>query len=136
MLDDRRPTPEVFDLPARLDASAAARARELRRRCAPEFTPGELRAMARRIDAERERLTHVSGSPPCMTDLARAAGCDVDVLVLVIAGPHGVEDRRLDPLAVLLAFARGRDVPEIAHMFGATTGVTARVLRLALQRAR
>ncbi|MGK2938982.1 MAG: hypothetical protein ACSLFR_14435 [Solirubrobacteraceae bacterium] len=136
MLDDRRPRPEVPDLPARLDATVGARAAELRRRCAPELTPGELHALAGRIDAERERLTHVSGSAPSVAELARAAGCDVDVLVLVISGPHGVEDRRLNPLAVLLAFARGRDVPEIAHMFGATTGGTARVLRLALQRAR
>lgn len=136
MLDDRRPISDAFPLPARLDASAAARARDLRRRRVPAFTAGELQALARRIDAERERLTHVSGYPPTVTELARAAGCDVEVLVRVIGGPHGVEDRRLDPLAVLLAFARGRDVPEIAHMFGATTGVTARVLRHALQRAR
>ncbi len=136
MLDDRPPTTDTSPLPARLDASAAERARELRRRRAPAFTSGELQAIARRVDAERERLTHVAGRTPTVTELARAADVDVEVLVLVISGPHGVEDRRLDPLAVLLAYARGRDVAEIAHMFGATTGVTARVLRQALQRSR
>lgn len=92
--------------------------------------------MARRVDAERERLTHLAGRTPTVTELARAADIDVDVLVLIISGPHGVEDRRLDSLAVLLAYARGWEVPEVAHMFGATAGATARALRQALQRSR
>lgn len=135
MLDDRR-HPEG-SLPPRAWATSAARARELRRRRgAAEPTALELQALARRLDAERERLAHLAGRPPRVSELAHAAGCDVEMLVRVVCCGEGASDRRLDPLAVLLEFARGADVAEIARRHGASAGVTARILRAALQRSR
>lgn len=136
MLDDRRPTSDDLPLPARAMATHATRAKDLRRRREAEPTRLELQALARRVDAERERLTQIGGRPPRVSELAHAAGCDAELLVRVITCPHVAEDRRLDPLAVLLEFARGADPAVIARRHGATAGATARVLRQALQRLR
>lgn len=135
MLDDRRHTTGPGPLPPRAFASSAARARELRRRRAAEPSGLELQALARRVDAERERLTQLSGRPPRISELARAADCDPEALVRVVCCREGATDRRLDPLAVLLEWARGSDVAAIAERHGAAAGVTARILRRALQRS-
>lgn len=117
-------------------ATAAARGRELQRRRQRDPSPDELRALARRVDAERERLTHLGLRAPSVADLARAAECDVETLVLVVTSGHAAADPKLEPLPVLLAYARGQDATTIARTYGATVGATARVVRRALQRTR
>ena len=136
MLDDRRPTSDAFGLPARMWATTAARGRDLRRRRELDPSAAELRALAGRIDAERERLTQLGLQAPTVSALARAADCEVETLVLVITSRHAIADRRLDPLSVLLAYARGQDATAIARTYGSTVGSTARVIRRALQRTR
>ncbi len=117
-------------------ATTAARGRDLGRRRERDPSPAELQALARRVDAERERLTQLGLQAPSVSELARAADCEVEILVLVISSRHATADRRLDPLSVLLAYARGQDATRIARTYGSTVGSTARVIRRALQRAR
>lgn len=131
MLDDRRPPSDTFGLPARLWVTAAARTRELRRRQGAPPTMDELRALARRVDAERERLTQLGGAAPSISELACAAGCDVELLVLAVSC-RSADAGRLAPRTVLLDFARGDDLPAIAQRHGSTAAATARVLRHAL----
>ncbi len=117
-------------------ATTAARGRDLRRRRERDPSPGELQALARRVDAERERLTQLGRRAPSVSELARAADCEIETLVLVLTSRHVTADRRLEPLSVLLAYARGHDAAAIARTYGSTVGSTARIIRWALQRAR
>lgn len=116
-------------------ATTAARGRDLRRRRERDPSPAELQGLARRVDAERERLTQLGRQAPSVSELARAADCEIEILVLVLTSRHAMTDRRLEPLSVLLAYARGQDAATIARTYGSTVGATARVIRRALQRA-